>query len=223
MAVPRAFSQPSLTFDGVPDDSQLVCLLGDRDSGPVKAVEEAGVLTVSPYLLPMKFVMPWMIFVMVVGTCITCFIGKQAPVPLAFLVAFLLFGWLVVLPAFFGILRVLNSALAKKGDYFKVDTARRTLELCRAGRSVKGSEIIAVVFLIRWYRYPFVTGSGPWQMTFRTSVLVRAADNRVELYPVIRENGTPLFKWGDRLANIFQVPVRRIELSRSESRELNDC
>ncbi len=46
----KAFSLPSMCFDGVPDDSRLECLFGDRDCGPVNAVEEAGWLIVRPWV-----------------------------------------------------------------------------------------------------------------------------------------------------------------------------
>jgi hypothetical protein len=211
-----------MCFDGVPDDAQLVHLLGNLDRcGPIKAVEEAGLLTVRPWLVPMKYMVPWGIFVMVVITCTSYFMehGKLD----SSLVAFLLFGWLVCLPGLLVLLAVFNRLVAKKGDYFKVDMARRTLELCQVGRTLKASEIIAVTLLTRWYR-----SHGVWRKTYQTGVLVRTQDNRVELYPVVRELGenVPSYKrsqWADRLASIFQVPVRRIELSRSESRALNDC
>jgi hypothetical protein len=158
---------------------------------------------------------------MVVISCMAYFMehGKLD----SLLVAFLLIGWLVCLPGLLVVLAVVSRLVAQKGDYLKVDMARRTLELCQVGRTLKASEIIAFTLLTRWYR-----SSGAWNKTYQAGVLVRTPDNRVELLPVVRELGenVPSSKksqWADRLASIFQVPVRRIELSRSESRALNDC
>lgn len=173
-----------------------------------------------PWLVPMKYVGPWMIFVMVVGTSFVLFLehGRLDPVS----VGFLLLGWLVCLPGLLAFLVVINREMIKKGEYFKVDTASRTLELCRAGRTFKASEIIAFTLLARWYR------RGVWSKTYQTGVLVRAPGNRVELYPVVREIGENVIssrqsQWADRLSSIFQVPIRQVELSRSESQALNDC
>ena len=220
LLIPKAFSRSSISFDSVPDDAQLVCLLGDRDWGPVKEAEEGGLLTVRPWLFPMKFVAPWMVFTLVVGTAATIYVHHPLDAALWW---FLAFGWLLCLPATLALMIAINRSLAKKGDLFKVDSARRTLELCRAGRTIKADEIVAFTMLTRWYR----DASGTWDERNQTSVLVRLPNHRFELYPVVRGSSQNWqlrkLTWADRLANIFQVPVRRIELNRSESRELNDC
>jgi hypothetical protein len=218
----KAFSVASMSFDHVPRDSELTCLLGGVDDiggGMIKAVEEAGVLTVRPMQLRMKYIVPWMIFVMAAITCMACFLERGKP---RSLVAFLLMGWLVALPCFLAISAALSRWIAKKGDYFRVDTSRRTLELCRAGRTIQGSDIVAIILLSRWHRW------GPWRRIFQTGVLVREPGGRMELYPIVCETieNTPSYKkslWADRLANIFPVPVRHIELSKAESQALNDC
>ena len=137
--------------------------------------------------------------------------------------AILLVGWLGALPGFLVISAVLSRWIAKKGDYFRVDRSRRTLELCRAGRTIQGSEIEAIILLSRWHRWGL-----PWIRFFQTSVLVRGPGGQMELYPVMSESteNAPAYtrsRWADRLASIFPVPVRRIELSKAESQALNDC
>ena len=219
--MPKIFSCAMLSFDHVPNDSELTCLLGDSGCGPVKAIEDEESLTMRPWLIPMRIMVPWSIFVMVVITCMSYFMEGGSLDLLVLLV--LLFGWLVCLPGMLAVMAVINRAFGKKGDYFKVYTSRRTLELCRVGRTLKGSEIIAVTLLTRWYRH-----AGAWNKTYQTGVLVRTRDSKVELCPLVRELGenapsSRSSKWADRLAGIFGVPVRRIELSKSESRELNDC
>jgi hypothetical protein len=141
---------------------------------------------------------------------------------------FLFFGWFLALPGTLGLFAVVNRSMSKAGDYFRVDMPRRTLELCRAGRTIKGDDIIAVTLLNRWYRVHYVDGNGPWTRIYQTGVLVRAPDNRVEFCPVVCQTGenVPSYqrsRWADRLASIFQVAVRSVELSRTESRALNDC
>ena len=118
----------------------------------------------------------------------------------------------------------INRLFARKGNYFKVDQTQRTLEICRLGRTVGSRDIKAVTLLVRWYR----NAGGAWSKTRQTGLLVSAAGNGFELYPLVRELEENLsFKgkstWADRLANIFQVPIRRVELSRWESRALDDC
>ena len=176
----KVFSCPSMCFDGVPDDSQLVYLLGDRDCGPIKAVEEAGLLTVRPWLIPMKFMAPWMLLTLVIITIVMLCVHYPRD---WFFWLFLTCGWFVCLPVLLGLLDAINRSFAKKGDYFKVDTARRTLELCQVGRTLKANEIIAITMLTRWY----ANASGSWNKTHQTGVLVRTQDNRVELYPLVRE------------------------------------
>lgn len=219
--VPPAFSLASQEFEDIPEDAQLVCLLGDRDCGPIRASEEAGLLTVRPWLFPMKFVVPWMVFTLLVITVLVMwFFSLRNPL----LWAGLAMGWLGALPMFLGLLAVINRSFAKKGDYFRVDLARRTLELCRAGQTVEARQIVAITLLDRWYRH----AGGAWDKTYQTGVLVRNPDNQVAHYPLVRElaENVSRFKksrWAERLADIFQVPLRQIELSRSESRGLNDC
>ncbi len=210
-----------MIFDRVPDDSQLVCLLGNGGGGPVEAVEEAGLLTLRPKLIPMKYVIPWMILVMVGITCMVCFMlwVTNDRFSSGFFWLFLFSGWFVALPVTLAVFAAVNHSMAKYGDYFKVDMARRTLEVRQLGRTFKASEIFAITLLTRWR----------WSdIIHQTGVLVRTQDNRVELCRVVCQTGENIHisqrsKWADQLASIFQVPVRRIELSKSESRELNDC
>jgi hypothetical protein len=225
---PKAFSCTSMTFDHNPADAELTCLLGDRSAGPIRAVEEAGVLTASPWLFPMKYIVPWMLFVAIVITCVLCFVSisqykKADHLSAGFLCFMLLLLWFAALPSFLGILAAMNRSFAKKGDYFKIDMARRTLELCRLDRTLKAGEIVALVVLTRWYR-----GHGEWQKTHQTGVLARGHGSCVDFFPLVRELGENIrssrkTKWANRIAEIFQVPVRQIELNRSESKALNDC
>jgi hypothetical protein len=207
-----------MSFAEMPDDSQLTSLLGDPDCGPLRAVEEDGVLIVRPWLLPMKFIAPWMIFVMAVIT-VMAYMWKEEQFGIFVAITFM--GWVLVLPALLTLFFFMNRSSVKKGDYFKLYTAKRTLELCQLGRTFEASEILAITLLTRWH------GTTNWDKTHQTGVLVRGRENQIELYPVIRElgNNVALFqksRWADQLAEVFQVPIRQVELSREESRALND-
>ena len=224
--MPKAFSLPLMTFDRDPDDSQLVWLLGDQECSGAVGVEEAGVLTVRPRLLPMKVIVPWVIMTGIVITCMLCFLPLWQHKKLDFswvrFWPFTLLMWLGCIPTLLIILTAVNSTFAKKGNYFKVDSQRRTLELCQAGRTLQADEIIALTVLVRWYR------CAGWDRTYQTGVLVRGADGQVEHYPLVRELGenTNLARathWADRVASILNVPVRRIELDRQQSKALGDC
>ena len=113
----KAFLTPSMTFDHVPGDAELPALLGDLRGGPIVAVETDGVLTVRPMQLRMKYIAPWMIFVMAAITCMTYFMehGKLEGLT----VVFLLLGWLVAVPVFLAISAFLSRSIAKAGRLFQ--------------------------------------------------------------------------------------------------------
>jgi hypothetical protein len=232
---PRAFSRPSMSFDHNPADTELVALLGEPAHGLVSLSEEGGVLVARPWVLPMKWIVIWLFFVAVGLTCFMCVDlcweheGRMNPSDVYFFGLCLLLMWLVVVPGILLVLAFIRRTLAKRAeqrDFFKVDTSRRTLELCPVGRTFKAGEIIAFTVVARWYRN--VNMANEWKGALQTGVLVRASNNRVEHYPLIHGwSETTLSskrsKCADRLAGIFCVPVRRIELNKFESCALNDC
>jgi hypothetical protein len=224
----RVFSRSSVRFDHSPEDSELVCLLGDRDCpGSIDVLETSDSLVVRPGLFRMKYVVPWMLLV-ASGMTAAPWIARHFGNNLAFGPALWLFVammWLLVLPSLFLLLVFMNRSFASKGDYFRVDKSALTFTLCQAGKTCKAAEILAFTELSRWCRY----GHVPWGATRQTGVLLRAPGGRVDLYPLFRELGEniPLFgrrqRLVDRLAEVFQVPVRRVKLGRRESRALGDC
>ena len=121
-----------------------------------------------------------------------------------------------------GLLAFINHYFAKKGDYFRVDKPRRTLELCQVGRAFTGNDILAFTEVLRWYR----RGPGwAWEWTWQTCVLVHTLEGHVEQYPLVRETVVRLFRARlvDQLVQIFEVPIRRVRLNRRASRALKDC
>jgi hypothetical protein len=200
----------------------------------VKFVEADGVCRATPRLLPTKWLILWIINGDIVFTCmilIHALRQENVVSPNWTIWVFLLSMWFVTLPGVFGFFYFFNRRLSRHGDYFRVGRNHRTLELCRIGRTLKAGDIIAFTELTRWHRRHRYAGK--WQKTHQTGVLTRKGDRQTELYPLIHEREAPVLwwslplyrhsSWAERLANIFQVPVRRIELSRSESRHLNDC
>jgi hypothetical protein len=220
----KVFSCPSMSFDHDPNDSELTCLLGDSSQPfSVKVVETADSLAARAWLLPMKWIVPWMALVAAGITCGVLFMAfanhgttKFASLFFWVPIVFLAFLWLLALPSFLGILLFVNRYFAKKGDYFSVDKMRHALTAGQPGRTFRADEIIAFTELTRWYRQ-----RGEWSTKRQTGVLVRAADRQVELHPLV--NGAGKRSLADQLASVFQVPVRRIELSRAESKALKDC
>jgi hypothetical protein len=224
----KVFSLSSVRFDHCPEDSELVCLLGDSDcAGSIEVVDTPESLVARPGLLRMKYLVPWMLFVASVITVATWIARHFGGNVFSDLFVWVLIGmtWLLVLPAFFGLLAIINHSFAKKGDYFRVDKSGPTLQLCQVAKIFNASDILAFTELSRWCRY----GHVPWGATRQTGVLVRAADGHVELYPVFRELEENIPVLGrrlpltDRLAQIFRVPVRRMKLDRPESQSLGDC
>jgi hypothetical protein len=218
--MPKAFSQSSIIFDGPPDDSQLVCLLGHGGGGPLQAVEEAQMLTLRPKMIPLKVLAPWIVLIMAGMTCMICFMpwGAGDRLSSVFFWFFLAFGWLVVLPGMLAVFAIVNRMMARHGDYVQLDSAHRTLEVRRLGRTFAAGEVLAVTLLTRWYHSDIL---------YQTGILVRTPDHRVEFCRVVCESSEDVpscakSRWADRLASVFQVPVRTQELSPSESHKLDD-
>jgi hypothetical protein len=64
--------------------------------------------------------------------------------------------------------------------------------------------------------------------TYQTSVLVRGQGMQTVLYLLVRElsenvSSSRSDQLAKRLASVFQVPIRRVDLSKSESRAMDDC
>jgi hypothetical protein len=220
-AVPKAFSRPSMLFNHNPSDSELTCVLKcPGQLGGYKIVEGPGTFRVSPAKLPTIGII---VFTTLGASALTAwmfYMMRSENQPLNIIdVGFWIFItgiWLVIIPVCLVALVVINRRIAKTEDFLRVDTTKRTLELCRDARTYRAADIVAFTELTRWLR-----GAEGWGKTQLTGVLVRTANGGVELYPLADVKSRPPL--ADRLVSIFQVPIRRIELSRSESRALNDC
>jgi hypothetical protein len=112
---------------------------------------------------------------------------------------------------------LVNRHYAASKDFLRVDMRKQTLELCREDRTVSAAEIIAFTDVSRYYRSRI---DNEWFHRQQWGVLVQAADGGVELYALVDGSSNPPL--ADRLATIFHVPVRRLSLSQTESRDLDD-
>jgi hypothetical protein len=187
-----------------------------------------------PWVLPMKWIVIWLVIVTAGLTCWICVSlfmecsGTMNASDVRFFCIGISLIWLVLVPGMYSMLACIRRRLAEKakeGDYFRVDMSRRTLELRSVGRTFKASEIIAFTVLCRWCRN--ADAAGEWKGARQMGVLIRTPNNRVEHFPIVHGwSDTPLSrgpKWIDRLAGIFCVPLRRIELNQFDSRALSDC
>ena len=216
----EVFSLPFMRFDHIPDDSELVCLLGDSACpGKIAVIETSESIVARPWLFPMKFVVPWMLFVAAMITAIPWiaryFGSRMSGVEILIVIVG---TWLFALPGFLGLTVLINHVFAKKGDYFRVDKLHRTLELPQVHKTITASEILAFTEIFRWYR---------WDATRQAGVLVKTPDGQCILYPMFRELEENGYKQGSQLmallVQIFRVPVRQVTLNKQESKALKDC
>lgn len=215
--MPKIFAHSVISYDTIPGDDELVHLLGDADCGPVSQVNQPDLLIVKPWLIPIK---PLMLFGVVLFLVIS--VGLAIGTSGVLFWGMLVLLWLLVFPALFGLMAEINESFKKKGDFYRVDLQRRTLEICRAGQIVQAKQIIAFTFLSRWYR-----DHNGWTKTHQTGVLIQGSNGKIDHYPLVRELAentvrSKVSKWADQLVEVFSVPTRHVELNRSESAALND-
>jgi hypothetical protein len=224
-ARPKPFSLSSMQFDHNPADADLTCLLAAPRSlgmSDFKIIEKDGKLRVIPTQLPIIGIMASMVLGGVILTAVPMFLRSPILPGESSTLFDVLSGiwvasiWLVLIPFWAVVLAVVNRQIAKTDDFLRVDTTKRILELCHEARTLRAADIVAFTELTRW-----VHGAEGWGKTLQTGVLVRTANGGIVLL-ALADGGSHL-RLAYRLASIFHVPVRRIELSRSESRALNDC
>jgi hypothetical protein len=222
--LPKAFSLDSMSYDHDPTDAELSCLLnGPSQPMGFKVVEADGMFHVNTSQIPVKGIM----LTMVLGAIVLILFGYfcifhtsgSSSFPNNIIFSIWVAGNCFIVALFSILLPLINSQLAKKEDFIRVDMSKRTLELCRKKRAFRASEIHAFTELSRYFRHS-VSGS-EWRLQTQIGVLVRVDHGGMELFPLVKgKSKSPL---SDQLAGIFQKPVRRIELSKNESKALNDC
>jgi hypothetical protein len=217
----RAPLASSKRFDHNPSDAELTCLLeGPSRYAGLKVVESDGILRVRATGLPVTGIMLSMVLGAAVITGGMLYLRSIEPgfdFEIAFWVMFVAF-WLIVV-FWWIVLIIINRCLAASDDFLRVDTMKRTLDLCRNGRTFRASEILAITEVFRWSRYD--RRGGEWMSNLQTGVLVRADNTEMELHILVEGETRPPLT--ERLAEILHVPIRRVTLDKSESKALNDC
>jgi hypothetical protein len=231
--MPKIFSCPSMTFDHEPYDSELTCLLGEGswlDELPIgiQWIENSGVASIGPKRLH-KALLIFLLFVLgaINVACIVYLFFSPWLKMILRLIIVLVSGPLI------WFLSILFYHSNKNNDFFKIDISRRRLELYRIGRAASADEIVAFSELIRWQRRNLWVDY--WRKVRQTDVLVHGPNRCVQWHPLIccyESQWSSLLSvlqickrrtsLADRLANIFQKPVRRITLDKKESKALND-
>jgi len=219
--MPQSSSACFACFDHNPSDTELTCLLeGDSGWAGLKIVETDGLLRVRPSFIPTTGIMLSMVLGAVVISCpIVYFLAGEEWLAGRIVLWFLLASFWLLIPFWWIVLVVINRMIAAKEDVLRVDTMRRTLELCETHRTLQAAEILAFTEVSRYYRQ--YRHGGEWLVRFQTGMLVRTAHAQTELHALIDGRTNPPL--ADRLADIFHVSVRRITLDKAESRALNDC
>jgi hypothetical protein len=221
--MPKIFAVSSISFDHDPADSELTCLLqGPRQPIGFRIIETDGTIRATSALVPVKGIILSMLVgatVMTLGARLMVTSGNATLT----LWEEIVFGiwtaaiWFVILPVTLVAMIFSNRKLAKIEDFFRVDLSERVLKIGHAGRTFRASEIRAFTDLSRWFH----NDSAAWSPRRQIGVLVRTPASGTELFLLLDgDSNRPL---ADRLASIFQVPVRRIELNKAESKALNDC
>jgi hypothetical protein len=216
----KVFSLPFKRFDHIPEDSELVCLLGDDFyAGKISVIETPESIVACPWMIPIKYMVPWILFVASIITAVLWFAryySSGLSVTLVWGMIALL--WLGAVPGFLGMILFINHEAAKRSDLFKVDKLLRTLELPQVHKTITASEILAFTENYRWCHLDYTRQAG---------VLIKTPEGQCELYPMFREVQENGYKQGDQLiaqlVRIFQVPVRKVTLNKEESKALKDC
>jgi hypothetical protein len=215
-SVLNRYTHPHLTFDHEPRDDELVWLLGNhRLCYSNLTIDDTGAELVGrSKRVSLKVHAPAMLFCGVIFTGLISFVPERQSA--AYMTIFV---WITVAATIAGWI-VLNRKLVAEGDYFRADKQARWLDLCPIGRRFVTEEILGFSELTRHDR-PGTTGE-TWIRQY--GVLVRDGDGRIDHYPIAVENHALLSKpmIAVRLAALFAVPVRRVKLSRRQSRELHD-
>jgi hypothetical protein len=221
-ALPKAFSVSRLHFDQMPRDDQLFALFGFSDySGLLQIDDDPARMTLRarPGRLPMRYIVPWMPLVMAAITAapwIGIGFGVTGIGGAAFW-GFVAFGWLGVLPVFFGILFAINKYFDGQPDYFDADFRQGALALPRERATLKASTIECFTALDRWYR-----SNSSWIHVAQIAVLSRGAQEGFDYYPLLWDRARRRFEWKtvDQLARGFGTRVRHVTLTLRESRQL---
>lgn len=123
--------------------------------------------------------------------------------------------WLIVLP----LALVLLSWLLQRKDagesVLVVDRATAKLYVPTGGQVIAAADLFQVVEVIRW-----AEDAHHWKPVVQTSLVVAIAEGGFEVIPIVTQVRPNRFAMplADRLADVFGVPVLRVQLDAEESR-----
>lgn len=217
---PKAFSAASARFHHEPADADLVVPLGDRDQpGWLDVRDSAEALVVRPGLLPLRFVIPWLLSISAAITAAPWMAPRLFPRDPLFL-AMLPLLWTAIVPTMIAICVGLNCHFAAKGDYFRADKAARTLTIDPTRRVLAARDIACITEVTRWAWF-----SHTWTWVRQTGVLARESGGGYTHHFLVRETRESYpsrrdARPADRLAEVFGVPLHRVRLTLAQSRAL---
>ena len=211
----RAFKLDGMRFEKMPEDADLVWLLGERASSQVRVVDAGHVSTGEALVIPLKYVVSWILYIAAFAFCLIWSYGSLSDVVLFTAIGahaigfFILFVWYS------------NHEARKTGYFFRADAARGTLELPRIEKTFECGAMLAFIELHRWYKSPAL----PWESVSQTGVLVRDDDGSIVHYPVVHDYRRRILEppLGEQLAGLFDADFRNVKLNERQSRALGDC
>jgi hypothetical protein len=166
ISLPKAFTVDRLLFDSLPDDSQLLALLGDGSYVNFVIKKTPDSLTVKPQTIPMKFAIPCMSIIAAIMT-VFCFLSASRWEYTLFIVAFL---WLGVLPMFLTLCHIINLNIARVKDFLLVDKRRPALTLPHYNLTFTPADIECFTVVNRRFKS---SSSFGWDWSRQYGLLVR--------------------------------------------------
>ncbi|HZZ41511.1 MAG TPA: hypothetical protein VFE58_01115 [Tepidisphaeraceae bacterium] len=217
-SLPQAFTVDRLLFDSLPDDHELLALLGDRFHVTFVVKETPDSLTVKPQTIPMKFAILWMSFLAAAFTVFCLYSGFRSEA-FWFIVAFL---WLGFLPMFLTIFHIINLNIARVKDFLLVDKRQPSLTLPHYNLTFTPADIECFTVVKRRFKSSISIG---WDWSCQYGLLVRQPNQHFIYYLILFAKQSTLFPNStvvDRIAPLFQTTVRHINCDLRTSRALGD-
>ncbi len=218
---PRMFTENFRTFDHEPEDAELVTLLGPHVlTTALQVIDNPNELIIRPRMIPMWFAVPWVLLIAGVITALIWFVpATRATMDHSTAVLVTVTLWAMILPALFAIFAWINKTFRQQGNYCRVDKRNRTLTARFVDRPMTRDQILCIIDLERHY-----VSHGVWDSIRQASVLYQNGDGAIQQYPLATEIEGQLFApdYGGRIATALDVPVRRIRLSKRESKAIGD-
>jgi hypothetical protein len=203
-----------VTFDTRPTDEQLRSFADPQGAAPSARLDDDGTtLTARPSSIPRGFF--WVCLLVPEAICVGALVWRNpfaAPDPVERLLGYL---FACAIPASIVLTRIVFGLLirhdARLGDFFVLDRAAGTLNLLRAGVTLRREDVVELVEVQGRHRTR-VEGEG-WHGEYirELSVLARTPDGSLARYPVLAATyARPVRRVAVELAELFDVPQRTL-------------